>query len=157
MAKNKKQPRVNVTLPQGSSVRREFDPSGSDNQTVVWGISTFDLDGPWGLGALKEVDWNAVLGHMRSFETMTWAEILRASGGRREGNNNHPIPVGELTTAAQKRITAIQLEDIETVFSLRCMATVRLYGIRDQRVCKLLWLDPWHGNNRKAVAPTKNG
>jgi hypothetical protein len=123
----------------------------------VWIVSTFDVDGPWGLAALQDADWRALLGHLKSFETMTWAEILRASGGRKEGNNNHPIPANELTPAAIKRLADLKIEDIDYVFSLRCMGTVRLYGIRDQRVCRLLWFDPWHGDNKKAVAPTKNG
>lgn len=159
MAKNKdkKRPKIEVPLPKGNSVRREFDPAGSDNQTIVWIVSTFDVDGPWGLAALQDTDWRPILGHMKSFETMTWAEILKAAGGRREGNNNHPIPVEDLTPDAQKRIADIQLDDLDSVFSLRCTGTIRLYGIRDQRVCRLLWFDPWHGDNKKAVAPTKNG
>lgn len=159
MGKNrdKKHPQTKVPLPRENSVRRECDPSGSDHLTIVWIVSTFDVDGPWGLPALQAVEWKPTLAHMKSFETMTWGEILRAAGGRREGNNSHPIPVNELTPVAQRRLGDIQLDDLDSVFSLRCTGTIRFYGIRDQRVCRLLWFDPWHGDNNRAVAPTRNG
>jgi hypothetical protein len=117
--KNKKRPRTEVLVPKGNSVRREFDPAGSDHQTIVWIVSTFDVDGPWGLAALQNADWRGLLNHMKSFETMTWAEILRAAGGRREGNNSHPIPCSELTTDAQQRLSDIQLDDLDGAFFFR--------------------------------------
>ena len=46
-------------------------------------------------------------------------------------------------------------EDVTELFSLRLDATKRVYGIRDRQVLKLLWFDPYHGDNSKAVYPVR--
>ncbi|MCY4462544.1 MAG: hypothetical protein OXC26_19435 [Albidovulum sp.] len=82
---------------------------------------------------------------------MTWAEIMRASGGRASGTNSHFVAVEKLTDSAKLRLAKIMQEDVSELFSLRLSATVRIYGIRDRRALKLLWYDPHHGANAKAV------
>lgn len=150
----KGKPRVAREPPARNSVRSQFDLSGTDNHSVVWALSGIDVHGPWGLAALKEIDVNEFLGHLKGLESMTWAEILRAAGGRREGNNSHPIALEGLSKAANRRLEELALDDVESIFSFRLKQGLRLYGIRDRRVCKLLWLDPWHTDNSRCVVPT---
>ena len=90
-----------------------------------------------------------------NFETQTWAEMYRAAGGRRDGNNNHPVPVEGMTPAAQRQLREIKLDDIDVVQSFRLTSKKRLYGIRDNRAFEALWFDPWHSDNSRAVYPTK--
>ena len=87
---------------------------------------------------------------------MTWAAIMQASGGRARGNNNHPVQVVMLTQRAKARLAEIRQDDVSELFSLRLDSTKRIYGIRDCRALKLLWYDPYHGDNRRAVYPVQN-
>ena len=84
---------------------------------------------------------------------MTWASILQAAGGRKAGNNNHPVQVINLNPKARKRLKLINQEDLTELFSLRLTGTKRIYGVRDRQVLKLLWYDRYHGDNALAVYP----
>ena len=97
--------------------------------------------------------WNEILPKLQHFESMTWAEIMQAAGGRGRGNNSHFVQVGKLTRQAKARLTEIGQDDVSELFSLRLTGTTRIYGIRDRRALKLLWYDPHHGTNARAVYP----
>ena len=97
--------------------------------------------------------WSNIFPKLRDFESMTWAEILRASGGRSSGNNNHPVKTALLSQSAKSRLADLQQDDAEELFSLRLSGTERIYGIRDRRALKLLWYDRYHGDNSRAVVP----
>lgn len=75
---------------------------------------------------------------------MTWGELLKATGGRTSGNNHHSISVDQLSQKAIGRLTELKLEDIDELFSLRLTGKIRLWGIKDGRVLKLLWYDEDH-------------
>ena len=87
---------------------------------------------------------------------MTWDEIMRAAGGRARGNNSHFVSVENLTRQAKDRLIEVRQDDVSELFSLRLTATKRIYGIRDRRALKLLWYDPHHGSNARAVYPVRN-
>lgn len=126
-------------------------------QTPAWSIEVLDIEGPWGWNndRVKSELWTEIVPKLQNFETMTWGEINHASGGRRQGNNHHSIRVMELTSEAQKRLLDIKQDDTAEIFSFRLTGRTRIYGIRDGRVLKLLWYDPFHGDNRKAVVPVR--
>lgn len=85
---------------------------------------------------------------------MTWAEIEKACGGRSHGNASHFVKVAKISKKASARLKEIKQEDTEDIFSLRIEGKVRIYGIRDNAVLKILWFDPWHEySNPKAVYP----
>jgi hypothetical protein len=67
---------------------------------------------------------------------MTWAQIM--------GTGSHPIPVGDITPDAQRRLEAIGQADVDELFSLRFTGRERLWGIRDRHTLKVLWWDPGH-------------
>ena len=139
------------------SVRRNQDPGGSDSERIAWALGILDKDGPWGTDLISQKAWwNQVFPFLRDLETMTWSELRRAAGGRKRGNNHHPVSVEKMTRQAKKRLSEIEKDDISELFSLRLNSTTRIYGIRDGRVLKLLWYDPFHGNNGKAVYPVHN-
>ena len=111
---------------------------------------------PWGWCTVAgRIWWSELLPRLRDFETMTWEEIMRAAGGRARSNNNHFVCVEKFTRQAKERLAALGQEDISELFSLRLTATTRIYGIRDRRALKLLWYDPHHGTNDRAVYPVR--
>lgn len=89
-----------------------------------------------------------VLGELKSYEGMTWGEIIEAAGGRKNGTNNHPVNIIDLSDKAQKEIVKIKSlsNDLQLIFSLRLASKVRLYGIIDEEsgLFKIIWLDKKH-------------
>ena len=131
-------------------------PDDKDLETVVWQFGIADLEGTWGWKTTAGKDWwEKILPKLRDFESMTWEEIMRASGGRKAGTNNHSVEVKNLTPQARDRLEEIQQDDVSELFSLRLDSKTRIYGIRDRRALKLLWYDPYHGNNQRAVYPVQ--
>ena len=148
-------PKLKARPEGGKQVRTPGDPQSYDKETIAWCFGAVDVDGDWGWRRMGKRWWQDVLPKLQDFETMTWAEIQQAAGGRRRGNNSHPVEVGKLTRQAKERLAELEQEDVSELFSLRLSATQRIYGIRDRRALKLLWYDPHHGNNARAVYPTR--
>lgn len=105
--------------------------------TPAWKFSGIDIDGPWGWGSiLPGFFMEELIPKMKSFESMTWEEILR--------RNNHEVFVYQIGSEAQKRLQALKLDDTEKLVSLRFTGERRLWGIRSHHILKLLWWDPKH-------------
>lgn len=153
-----KQPQARTLPASGKQPRTASrgDPALHDHETVVWAFGIADLEGPWGWRTTAaRVWWTEIPPKLRDFESMTWAEIMRAAGGRTKGNNSHFVEVRNLTRHAKQRLAEIRQDDVSELFSLRLSATVRIYGTRDRRALKLLWYDPHHGANSRVVYPVR--
>lgn len=142
----------------GKQVRQSADAGRADHLTIAWRLSRFDWDGPWGLNAFNGHTFDDIIRNWCcQFERQTWAEAFHGGGGRKRGNNNHPIPTGKMTKQARDRLLKLHLEEYDTLYSFRLTGTLRVYGIRDSRAFEALWFDPFHGDNTRAVYPTKDG
>jgi hypothetical protein len=86
---------------------------------------------------------------------MTWGELRGAAGGKSSGTNHHSLPLDALSKSAQVRLSELSLDDVDAVFSLRLTGTIRVYGIKDGRVLRVLWYDKYHGDPEKAVCPAR--
>ena len=143
-----KQKRPKSKNPKHQSKKPVSQQNGADDLTLCWQIGRFDWDGPWGVRAFKDNKPNEIITFLKNtfvnWESMTWAELYKASGGRSKGNNSHPIKINELTKGAQKRLKEKKLEDIDELVSIRVDSQKRIFGIRDSRTLKVLWLDPNH-------------
>ncbi|MBF0463264.1 MAG: hypothetical protein HQL87_18010 [Magnetococcales bacterium] len=122
----------------GKVSRAACDDCHFQDRKPSWRFGVMDTDGPFG--------WNVpiegvapllyVLPKLKEFETMTWQEIA--------GRRHHNIPVDTLSTNAKRRLSDLNLDDIDEVFSLALMGLQRVVGIRDQNVFRVLWWDPEH-------------
>lgn len=140
--KDKKYPKTARDITSSKTVRTKVNTESANKEKPVWQLSLMDSDHDWGWDKIGKDRWvNEILPKLSHFESMTWDEILKASGGRTRGNNNHPVQVGSLIKKAQKRLCDIGQDDIEELFSLRLEGQTRVYGIRQGRVMKLLWFD----------------
>lgn len=141
----------------GKEVRTKENPGSTDHQTPAWQFNLCDKDHElWGWEKLKPMDFISLIRqHLHSFENMVWSQIKQAAGGRSSGTNSHPLAIEEFAIHAKKRLQQLNLDDIDELFSLRLTNTLRLYGIRDGRVLKFIWHDPYHGSKDGAY-PTKN-
>jgi len=78
-----------------------------------------------------------VIFRLKELESMTWTEI-------EQGTHSHFVEVTKLIPDAQKRLSALRLDDFDVLFSLRIKAKPRLWGIRINNIFHALWWDPDH-------------
>lgn len=125
--------------------RSEYKDYNADRELICWHIGTMDMKGPFSWKQLRRDDWSFLMEKMASYESMTWQKFT--------GKRRHPIPTKDLSPEAQKRLKEIEMNDIESVFSMGLEGKPRVIGIRDRHVFKLLWWDPEH---KVCLAPKKN-
>ena len=153
MSRKREKPKTRKPPKDEDTVRIAADPESYLKQRPVWGFRDFDWDGPWGQQCCTSHVSNLrshIEQHLASFETMTWGEILQASGGRKAGNNNHPIPRDNFKRDAQARLEEKNILADE-LFSLRLDAGTRVYGVREMNCLRIVFFDPHH-KNRKLCA-----
>ena len=132
--------------PRGESVRATQNPESYLSKTPVWRFADFDWDGPFGLESCESVGAKLIVHirqHLASYETMTWNEILSATGGRSVGNNNHLIEVRKFKKSVQERLREKKIF-VDHLFSLRLDATTRVYGVRETNILRIVLFDPFH-------------
>ncbi len=125
---------------QPHSIKKpRIDPSLPDtlSEPPVWQTGVIDIDGPWGWRRIAHNEFfSKILPKIQSFESMQWNEIL--------GRNSHEVKVEQIIKKAQKRLIDLNLDDFETLVSLRLTGPKRIWGIKIQNVFKILWWDPEH-------------
>ena len=110
----------------------------------LWSFAKMDCAyEKWGLNQTEDL-FAEVIEKLRSFEGMTWMEIMQASGGRKCGTNHHFDNVSDLTPEAQRRWGNLGYEEFDQVFSLRLGGTRRLFGILLDGVFSVVWYDQEH-------------
>lgn len=140
-------------------VRQGVKPENNEIKNFVWHIGWIDTQHKW--WGWKRIEfgiwWNEILPKLRNFESMTWADIQKASGGRGSdngnGNNSHLVSVEKLSKIAGVRLQEMELDDISDLFSLRLEGIGRMYGIRDGYILKIIWYDHYHNDPKRAVYP----
>ena len=136
--KNKKRPKVKKN-PSSKKIPR-IDPGIATDPLQLrpsWQFEFIDVHGPWGWNNIsKDYLFSKILDSVINFESMKWHEILN--------RNNHEIKICRITKEAQRRLVELNIDDIETLVSLRIMGAVRIWGIRVHNCFKVLWWDPEH-------------
>lgn len=94
---------------------------------------------PYGWHLVDQPTMERIRERLKSFETMTWAEIL-TEGGKR----NHLIKKSDLCRDAKLRLAALKQDDVDEILSLALTAKGRIWGILENSVVRLLWWDPEH-------------
>jgi len=143
-------PKAGAT-PSVKEPRIAADPESYLKQSPVWRFGDFDWDGPWGVQTCAEQVANIrgyIQQHLASFETMTWAEILRAAGGRAHGTNSHEIDRGKFKKEVRERLAEKGVL-ADKIMSLRLTATTRIYGVRRGNCLNFVFFDPDHGDKNK--------
>lgn len=106
--------------------------------TISWRVGSMDVDGRWGWAGLDGDTVRLVHQKLAAFETMTWGELTK------DKSNNKQIPVGNLCSEAQQRLTELRLDDQDALWQFRLGGRQRVWGWRAADVLHLLWWDPEH-------------
>jgi hypothetical protein len=102
----------------------------------LWSFRRIDIDGPWCFTKISRDHLREVLERLKNVETMNWADLR--SGG------SHPVDVDQFAKDAKDRLTALKLDDLDELYSLRVSGEARVWAIKDENVLRLLWWDPNH-------------
>ncbi len=124
----------------------ERDPDRFYRQHPAWNFSSCDKE-LWSLNAAEArlLFWDEILPRFQGLESQTWSDILVKAR-----KYNHSIYVTSLNKAATDRLIALKIE-AESIISLRVTATHRVYGIMQDSVFNILWIDLDHGDNETCV------
>lgn len=119
-------------------------PESFYDKSPVWSFKWLDNNyTKWGFVHVSELN-SSVINKLKDYEGMTWDEIIKATGGRKRGNNNHYEKVSDLISEAVERWKTLKLEEYDQVFSLSLSGTERLYGILSDGIFRIVWYDKNH-------------
>lgn len=113
--------------------------AGNSHQRVCWRFTHADQQGRWGLQHLTIDMWNAVLGRLVHFETMTVQELRESSV-----YTEYDLSNTGLLSAALARLEEMGLGDMTRIGRFRVWKKPRLYGFMEGNVFHVLWWDPEH-------------
>jgi hypothetical protein len=103
---------------------------------VSWRFAFADRDGPFAWTKLNDPDFKSVIERLREFEQMD-EKSLRETG-------SHFIETHQFSKPARDRLQAIQLDDLDGLFSLRIQGKPRVFCRVDGGHFDVLWWDPEH-------------
>jgi len=136
-----KQPKIRIN-PQPSKTPKK---AGFDENPLrlkpAWRIGAMEMCDPFGWHAIDAITLHDIRGKLRSFESMTWSEII--------GAKSHPVARNLLCKEARDRLDELRLDDLEELFSLRLSGKERVWGVLEHNILIVLWWDPDH-----AVCPS---
>lgn len=131
-----------IEEPKGKHICQGGNPDAFYSEHPAWCFRFCD-NAMWCLS--NDLFWNEILPKLKSWETMTWWEILLV-----DKKNNHSIDVNLLNKVARDRLVELHIE-AEAIVSMRLSATHRLYGYMTDKVFNILWFDDKHGDNSQCV------
>ena len=131
--KTKKTPRKKFT-PRPEKKAHRIDSIDPGPMNPAWKVSELEMCDPFGWHRLSSEEQEAILQRLARFESMTWNEILVE--GRAQ---NHAVPVEKLATTARKRLQTLNLDDTDSLISLRVSSKKRIWGIKQHSILLLLW------------------
>lgn len=144
---SKKQKTIKGSQPASSAKqsRNGASISASYDQTPVWQVCLIDDKSDWGWSKIGQERWvTKILPKLKDFERMTWSEIERQNGGKTHGTNSHSIPCDRIIKKAQDRLSEMNMDDLDEIFSLRLEGKIRIFGKRIGRVLQIIWFDFEH-------------
>lgn len=142
--KGQKKVKQKESVNTSKTPRHTENPEAFLDRNPIWSFKLVDNNyDKWGFIHCENI-YNDIIIKLADYEGMTWDEILKATGGKKCGNNNHYEPVSSLTKEAQKRWIDLKLDQYDQIFSLRITGKKRLYGILNDRVFRIVWFDQKH-------------
>lgn len=111
--------------------------SNTGHLSVHWSFDIFD-DKAWHDNHHKEKTFRELVKPMRDYGRRTWSEI------EADRKRDHSVPRKDLCQEAQERLEYLRQDDVDELWRFRFTGIFRIWGIREGRLFKVLWLDPQH-------------
>jgi hypothetical protein len=89
----------------------------------------------------KNFFWHDLYPKLKDFETKKWFELENEKFGKNGKSKHHLVSINKIIPSARDRLTELNLDDIEDLFSIRLTSTQRIWGIRNYNYFKILWFD----------------
>lgn len=89
----------------------------------------------------KSFFWNELYPKLKDFESKKWWELENEKFGKAGKSKHHWVKVNKIIKPAQKRLSELNIDDIDEIFSIRLTGTQRVWGLRDYNYFKILWFD----------------
>lgn len=135
---DKKQPRVGESLIDKKQPYFKEDADSFYGEHPSWRFNRMDINHPkWSPinNGLLDSD---IFENLRSYETKTWREILI-----RDNYRNHFVETVKFIKEARDRLEELHIHD-EKLISLGLCSTYRIYGVAENGVMSIVWLDLNH-------------
>ena len=118
----------------------------------AWSFAKIDAEHfEWGVDCNSEC-LVRLIRTLRDLEKLgTWGEVFRLTNGRRERTRNHMISVSDIIPDAQRRLSDLNMDDIDELSSLALGSHLRLWGIMQDAILRIVWIDKNH-----AIYPIKS-
>jgi hypothetical protein len=134
----KKKPLLGAPVHPLAKVPRLAERPDVQGAKFCWRVTDIDWDGPWGWSqASCRQLLDDVLPRLHDLESMTWGQVDGPTG-------SHYVEATAIVPEARRRLTEIGKDEQARLFSLRITGRIRLWGIRDIAVLRVLWWDPEH-------------
>lgn len=105
--------------------------SRSDKEHIKWSVSEEKINKDF-------------IDKLIRFEEMTWGDIVQTYGGKSRGNNHHQVNILDMISEAQKRAEDLKLGEYQEFFCLRLSGKSRLWGILEDGIFNIIWIDLEH-------------
>lgn len=89
----------------------------------------------------KNFFWHYLFPKLKDIESKRWSDIEKETHGKKGKSKNHWVDVKDIIKPAQVRLSELNMDDHEQIYSLRLTGTQRIWGIRQQNYFRLLWFD----------------
>ncbi len=115
-----------------------IDDQNARDRRPVWRFEYLDPDGPPSSDSLTVADFKELHAKLASFETQTCKEIW----DEQKGGKAYDVETAHDNITS--RLTEIERDDATRVHTLRLQGAYRVYGILQENVFHVLWLDHKH-------------
>ncbi|MCV6586722.1 MAG: hypothetical protein OIF47_14415 [Marinibacterium sp.] len=144
--KKSKSPKVKVSPNPKKEPRIVAEPPSFRGGVISWRFNAADQGGPFAWSLLSDgEEFKAVVKSLADIETMSETEQ------RQRGC--HFIPTDRLSKDAQTRLSDIELDDLDSLYSIRLTGTCRVFCVHRPQYMRILWFDPHH---KVCPAPLKH-
>ena len=104
---------------------------------IAWRFNAVDKNGPFSWLELDDpTEHKTVIETLADIETMHEAALA--------GRGCHFIALSKLAKKAQVRLTALDLDDLDELYSIRLNGRGRVFCVHRPQYMRVLWFDPEH-------------
>jgi hypothetical protein len=111
-------------------------PPTFEGGLLSWRFSSADAGGPWAWPKIPDADLKRIMERLAAFETMPHGREIKAV--------RSIVSVVKLSQPARERLSALQRDDIDSLFGWRISGLERLWCVQYSGMMCVLWWDPQH-------------